>query len=121
VSAPDLNAIRERAEAARVEWGAPYRAAMCKDLADDVLTLLSALTQADGWLSGLEETFVSPNRECSQEDVSADGAREGNTCIDSEDCADLEFPDDWCERCYVLACVQGARAALAVSAGGDET
>ena len=46
-------------------------------------------------------------------DVAENGEREGNTCIDS-DPGDLEFPDDWCWRCYVLKCVTEARAALAV-------
>lgn len=71
----------------------------------------SVFSDADGWLSGLEETFASPNRECSHEDTDEQGRREGNTCIESE-LGDLEFPDDWCERCYVLYVTRQARTSL---------
>jgi hypothetical protein len=74
--------------------------------------LREASKDADEWLTGIEDTFASPNRECSQEDVNPDGTREGNTCIDSEP-SDLDFPDDWCERCYTLFVVRQARSALA--------
>lgn len=71
----------------------------------------SLSANADEWLSGLEETYASPNRECSQEDVDEHGNREGNTCLEATQ-DDLEFPDDWCDRCYVLYVTRQARAAL---------
>lgn len=64
----------------------------------------------DGWLAGLEETWAE--RECAYEDVDKFGHREGNTCIASEP-GELDFPDDWCERCYTLFVVRQARESLA--------
>ena len=76
---------------------------------------IAALQEAtDSWLDGLEQTFAS--RECSQEDHDSDGQPEGNTCLASTP-DDLEFPDDWCLRCYTLMCVREARAALALAEG----
>jgi len=60
---------------------------------------------AEEWLPGLEETFAAKN--CAHADPGED-----NTCLNAEE-GDLEFPDDWCERCYVLLVVRRARAALA--------
>lgn len=71
----------------------------------------SLFSAADEWLAGLEDTFASPNRECSHEDTDKQGNREGNSCIEAE-LGDLEFPDDWCERCYVLYVTRQARASL---------
>ena len=67
------------------------------------------MREAEAWLSGLAESFAG--RYCEDEDHDANGEREGNTCFDSE-VGDLDFPDDWCWRCYVLKCVTEARAAL---------
>ena len=96
---------------ARLRWcvGGEFSVSLSPEMCGVLLEALDGPSVAElgGWLAGLEETFASPNRECGSEDISPDGTREGNTCIGS-DPGDLEFPDDWCERCYVLACVRGA-------------
>ena len=60
-------------------------------------TLFESATAS--WLDGPEATWAE--RPCSQEDVDGDGQPEGNTCIASTP-DELEFPDDWCDRCYTL-------------------
>jgi hypothetical protein len=75
----------------------------------EIERLRDDMREAEAWLSGLAESFAG--RYCEDEDHDANGEREGNTCFDSE-VGDLDFPDDWCWRCYVLKCVTEARAAL---------
>ncbi len=95
----------------------------CSCEAHDALDALGARVRelearaetADEWLDGLERSWSSPAAECSQEDIDEQGNREGNTCLASAEYDDLEFPDEWCLRCYTLRVVREARAALACS------
>lgn len=66
---------------------------------------------AQEWLPGLETTFAA--KPCQHADQG-----EENTCLNAEE-GELEFPDDWCERCYVLVSVRNALAAVLSTEGGQ--